>query len=150
MILEQYKRELNRVSQAVDKDMKQHSHLTHLPVGTSISCRRKLLDSTSSRAVNPTLKSGETGISETPNDPRKGLCPGQSIHQNTNSVSLLIHGILLDPSCIPTSQLPLQSTVGIRPLCYWAFDSVDGEEITKDAYCCECSEDLILVYYPNM
>lgn len=94
------------------------------------------------------LKSGETASK--PVNPLNSLCPGQSIHQNTEPLSLLIHGILLDPSCIPTSQLLLQSTVRIRPLCYWAFDSVVNEEITKDAYCCECSEDLILAQHPNI
>jgi hypothetical protein len=94
------------------------------------------------------LKSGETASK--PVDPLETLVPEQTIHQNTNCLSLLIHGLLLDPSCIPTSQLLLQSTIGIRPLCYWAFDSVDSEEITKDAYCCECSEDLILVYYSHI
>jgi hypothetical protein len=94
------------------------------------------------------LKSVETA--STPDDPLETLVPEQTIHQNTNCVSLLIHGILLDPSCIPTSQLLLQSTVRIRPLCYWAFDSVDSEEITKDAYCCECSEDLVLVHDSNL
>ena len=104
-----------------------------------------LLDYTSSRAVNPFLKLIE--MASTPVDPLEALFPEQSIHQTD---SLLIHRLLLDPSCIPTSQLLLQSTIGIRPLCYWAFDSVDSEEIPKDAYCCECSEDLILVYYPNI
>lgn len=68
---------------------------------------------------------------------------GHSIHQST--ISLLIHRFLLDPSCIPTSQLLLQTAIGVRSFCDWTFDSVDSEEITKDTYCCECSKDLTLV-----
>lgn len=68
----------------------------------------------------------------------------QIIHQDSieSADLLVVHGILLDPCCVPTSELLLQSCVRVRPRSDGSFQPGGREEVSETRNTAKCSDKL--------